>query len=84
MSEHADGWLVGDRVEVGSLWRRRWKVKPRPGRPGISGELATGHIAGFNSVGGVVEFDCGPVNGETFCTAAPDELTRIEEFDSFT
>lgn len=68
---------VGDRVEVGSLWAKRWKVPPRPGRPGIDGERATGHIAAINDHGIVVEFDCGQVNGQRFCTASPNELIRI-------
>lgn len=70
MDEHPDGWRIGDRVEVGSLWR----IRPARNRSGIK---ATGHISGFNDLGVAVRFDCGPVNGVEWCTASPTELTRI-------
>ncbi|GAT02580.1 MULTISPECIES: hypothetical protein [Mycolicibacterium] len=75
----------GDRVEVASLWA----VKPRPGgrnhqwRPG---RIATGVIDRFTATtsrtwrgqifGVVVRFEH-PINGETWCTASPDELTKL-------
>lgn len=76
---NADGWRVGDRVEVGSLWARRWRVTPRPGRRGVPGYRATGHIEELAEGGVLVRFDCGPVNGVDGCCASYDELTRIGE-----
>lgn len=72
MPDHPDGWIVGDRVEVGSVWRVR-RARNRPGR------RVTGYIEGFNDVGIVVRFDTGPVNGADWCTASSGELTRIED-----
>lgn len=74
-----DGWLIGDRVEVGSVWAI--PRRPRgPGRPWSAGVRATGHIEGFTKRGAViVAFDCGPVNGVDWCSASSSELTRIEE-----
>ena len=70
-----DGFRVGDRVEVGSVWRIR-KARNR------RGVRATGRIREFTSLGVVVDFDCGLVNGVTWCTASVSELTRIEDFDA--
>jgi hypothetical protein len=69
----SDGWRIGDRVEVGSLWA----IRPARNR---KGRRATGHITGFNSTGVEVHFDHAPVNGYDWCTASPEELTRIEDF----
>ena len=72
---------IGDRVEVGSVF-----VTP-PSRWRGRGRRATGRVEAFNDDGSVaVRFDCGPVNGTEYCTAARSELVRIgeksEEVDS--
>jgi hypothetical protein len=69
----SDTWRIGDRVEVGSVWA----VRPARNR---KGRRATGHITGFNSFGIEVHFDHAPISGCDWCTASPDELTRIEDF----
>lgn len=69
-----DGWRIGDRVEVGSLWR----IRRARNRPGVR---ATGHITAFNDSGVEVHFDHAPVNGYDWCTASPRELTRIASYD---
>lgn len=65
-----DGYRIGDRVEVGSLWRIR-KARNR------RGVRATGHIERFTDLGVVIRFDTGPINGVDRCTASASELTRI-------
>lgn len=67
-----EGWRAGDRVEVGSVWRIRQARNRR-------GVRATGHIERFTDFGVVVRFDTGTVNGINWCTASPDELTRITD-----
>lgn len=67
-----DGWRIGDRVEVGSVWR----IRRARNRQGVR---ATGHIEKFTDLGVVVRFDCGLVNGVDWCTASHEELTRIED-----
>ena len=76
MSDH--DFQIGDRVEVGSLWRERPYSRPghrnyRPGRH------ATGFVVDLHPAGIVVEFDCGLINGLSVCTATPLELTHAPE-----
>lgn len=66
-----------------------WVAQGCDRRPGAAGRradgvvrLATGHIAAIDDHGIRVEFDCGLMNGMSFCTASPDELTRIANEDS--
>ena len=63
-------FAVGDHVTVGSV------VTVRRARNRAS-QHATGIVTGYNDVGIVVEFDGGPINGVTWCTASPLELRHL-------